>query len=312
MSRGRMKRLVVLGSLNVDLVVAGVRLPIPGQTVTGGRFGQHHGGKGGNAAVAAARALRGGPLEGRVAFVGAVGDDGYGRDALAALRDEGVDVGEVRVAREAATGVALIVVAPDGENQIAVASGANASTDPMSTAAAVRSLLVDGGILLSDLELPVDVVEAGARAARAVGATVVLDPAPAEAFVAALSDVVDVLTPNTVELAALGGAARILGDRPALRLAVTQGSAGVRVMGPGGAEVEIPAYRPPTVVDTTGAGDTFSGVLAAGLLEERPWIEAVRRATIAAGLSVGLAGAREGMPVRAAIDDAVLAAGQGM
>lgn len=299
-----MKRLVVLGSLNVDLVVAGIRLPAPGETVTGGRFEQHHGGKGGNAAVAAARALRGGPREGRVAVVGAVGDDDHGRAALQALRDEGIDVAAVHVLDDAATGAALIVVAPDGENQIAVASGANARLEAAPTEAAVRSLLAGGGVLLGSLEVPADVVEAGARAAREVGATVVLVPAPAGALTPALADLADVLTPNEVELATLGGVSGLIVGRPALRLAVTLGAAGVRLVGPDRADIRLPAYPAAVVRDTTGAGDTFSGVLAAGLLEERPWTEAARRATIAAGLSVAVAGAREGMPVRAAIDAA--------
>ena len=300
-----MKRLVVLGSLNVDLVVAGVRLPTAGETVAGGRFEQHHGGKGGNAAVAAARALRGGPFEGRVAFVGAVGDDDHGRAALQALWDEGIDVEAVLVLDDAATGVALIVVAPDGENQIAVASGANARLEASTTQAAMRSLLTGGGVLLGNLEVPAGAVEAGARAARTVGATVVLDPAPAGAFTAGLADLADVLTPNEAELVTLGGVTGLLADRPAMRLAITMGAAGVRLAGPEGTDVRLlPSHRAGAIVDTTGAGDTFSGVLAAGLLEERPWSEAVRRATVAAGLSVAVAGAREGMPLRSAIDAA--------
>ena len=170
--------------------------------------------------------------------------------------------------------------------------------------AAIRSLLADGGVLLGSLEVPAEVVEAGARAAKAVGATVVLDPAPAGAFTAGLADLADVLTPNEAELATLGGVTRLLADRPALRLAITMGAAGVRLAGPEGTDVRLPSHRAGAIVDTTGAGDTFSGVLAAGLLEERPWSEAVRRATVAAGLSVAVAGAREGMPLRAAIDAA--------
>ena len=298
-----MKRLVVLGSLNVDLVVAGVRLPTAGETVAGGRFEQHHGGKGGNAAVAAARALRGGPLEGRVAFVGAVGDDDHGRAALQALWDEGIDVEAVRVLDDAATGVALIVVAPDGENQIAVASGANARLEASTTQAAIRSLLTDGGVLLGNLEVP-----RWRRRGRRPGR-----PQPSvrrsswtrrrpERSPRGLADLADVLTPNEAELVTLGGVTGLLADRPALRLAITMGAAGVRLAGPEGTDVRLPAHRAGAVVDTTGAGDTFSGVLAAGLLEERPWSEAVRRATIAAGLSVAVAGAREGMPLRSAID----------
>jgi len=236
--------------------------------------------------------------------VGAVGDDDHGRSALQALRDEGIDAEAVRVSSDAATGVALIVVAPGGENQIAVASGANARLDAPATGAAIRSLLADGGVLLSSLEVPADVVKAGARAARKAGAMVVLVPAPAGAFTPGLADLADVLTPNEVELAALGGATALLAGRPALRLAVTLGSSGVRLVGPGGFDVQLPPHRSGVVVDTTGAGDTFSGVLAAGLLEERPWEVAVQWATIAAGLSVAVAGAREGMPLRAAIDAA--------
>ncbi|MFI5261570.1 MAG: ribokinase [Candidatus Limnocylindrales bacterium] len=296
--------LVVLGSLNEDLVVAGVPLPRRGETVAGGRFEQHHGGKGGNAAVAAARALRGGPHDGAVAFVGAVGDDAFGRSAVLALRDEGIAVHQVAVLPDASTGVALIVVAPGGENQIAVASGANLRLDAPSVESAVRALLADGGVLLTSLEVPAEVVQAGALAAGVTGATVVVDPAPAVAFPARLADVADVLTPNEVELAALGGVAGLLAGRPTLRLAVTLGPAGVRLVGPGGADGHLPAYHASEVVDTTGAGDTFSGVLAAGLLEGRPWAEAARRATLAAGLSVTVAGARTGMPSRAAIDAA--------
>ncbi|HTS14429.1 MAG TPA: PfkB family carbohydrate kinase [Candidatus Sulfotelmatobacter sp.] len=298
-----MKRVVVLGSVNEDLVVTGVPLPRPGETVTGGRAEQHHGGKGGNAAVAAARALRGGPLEGRVAFVGAVGDDDFGRAAVQALVVEGIDVGRVAVLPDAATGVALIVVAPDGENQIAVASGANARAEPGAVEAAVRDLLADGGVLLANLEVPVVSVLAAARAARAAGATVVVNPAPAGGFHPDLADLADALTPNEGELAALGGAVALLRGRPGLRLAISLGARGVRLYGPDGEEA-LPAHPVARVVDTTGAGDAFNGVLAAGLLEGREWREAAARATVAAGLSVGVAGAREGMPPRAAIDAA--------
>jgi ribokinase len=302
-----MKRLVVLGSLNEDLVVAGVPLPRPGETVAGGRFEQHHGGKGGNAAVAAARALRGGPLEARVAFIGAVGGDDHGRAAVQALRDEGIDADLIAVLPGAPTGVALIVVALDGENQIAVASGANARLGVTAVEAAIRSLLREGGVLLTNFEVPMSVIEAAARAARALGATVLINPAPAAASrpsLAPVLDVADILTPNEGELAALGDAAAILAGRPRLRLAVTLGSAGVRLVGPGSHESSIPGYAAAPVIDSTGAGDTFNGVLAAGLLEERPWPDAVRRATVAAGLSVAVAGAREGMPLRSAIDAA--------
>jgi ribokinase len=295
--------LVVLGSLNVDLVLAGVRLPRPGETVTGGRFEIHQGGKGGNAAVAAARALRNGLADGAVAFVGAVGDDDHGRQALAALRREGIAVDRVAVRRGSPTGVALIVVAPDGENQIAVAPGANATLTAAEAELAVATLLAGGGVLLASLEVPKDAVVAAARAARAAGARFVLDPAPVGHAVAALLALADVVTPNEGELAGLGGLAALRGTHPDLRIAVTRGAHGVRLVEPAGVSDE--SALPVTAVDATGAGDTFGGVLAAGLLEGLPLPAAVHRANVAAGLSVTVAGAREGMPTRDEIERAM-------
>ncbi|MGZ3585713.1 MAG: PfkB family carbohydrate kinase [Candidatus Limnocylindrales bacterium] len=296
-------RLVVIGSLNVDLVVAGVPLPRPGQTVTGGHLETHQGGKGGNAAVAAARALRAGPAEGRVGLAGAVGDDPHGQAALDALRAESIDVAHVATRRDVATGVALIVVDPRGENQIAVAPGANATLTAGEAGAAAEALLRDGGVLLASLEVPTAALEAAARAARARGALVMVNPAPVAAMTAALLDLAHVLTPNQGELDELGGRAALLAGRPDLQLVVTLGGEGLLVVD-GEGERRIPALQL-AVVDTTGAGDTLSGVLAAGLLEGLPWLEAVRRAGVAASLSVTIAGAREGMPERAQIDRAM-------
>ncbi|MGZ6295633.1 MAG: PfkB family carbohydrate kinase [Candidatus Limnocylindrales bacterium] len=296
-------RLVVIGSLNVDMVVAGVPLPRPGQTVTGGHLETHQGGKGGNAAVAAARALRAGPAEGRVGLAGAVGDDPHGQAALVALRAESIDVAHVATRRDVATGVALIVVDPRGENQIAVAPGANATLTAGEAGAAAEALLRDGGVLLASLEVPTAALEAAARAARARGALVMVNPAPVAAMTAALLDLAHVLTPNQGELDELGGRAALLAGRPDLQLVVTLGGEGLLVVD-GEGERRIPALQL-AVVDTTGAGDTLSGVLAAGLLEGLPWLEAVRRAGVAASLSVTIAGAREGMPERAQIDRAM-------
>ena len=296
-------RLVVLGSLNVDLVLAGVPLPRPGETVSGGRFETHHGGKGGNAAVAAARALRGGPREGAVSFVGAVGADAHGRTALSALSDEGIDVRMVAVHPDVESGVALIVVAPDGENQIAVAPGANATLTPTEAEAAATALLGRGGVLLASLEVPHDAVEAAARAARRLGATFVHDPAPVVPATASLAGIADVITPNEAELDELGGLAELRAAHPGLCIAVTRGARGAYLAAPG-ASLHEPALAV-RAVDATGAGDTFSGVLAAALLEQAPVAAAVHRANVAAGLSVRSAGAREGMPLRAAIDRAM-------
>ena len=240
-----MKRLVVLGSLNVDLVVAGVRLPAPGETVTGGRFEQHHGGKGGNAAVAAARALRGGPLEGRVAVVGAVGDDDHGRAALQALRDEGIDVAAVRVLDDAATGVALIVVAPDGENQIAVASGANARLDaPSDRRPPSARFWPTAGCCSAASRCRRTSSRPAPGPPGMSGATVVLVPAPAGAFTAGLADLADVLTPNEVELATLGGVDRTPG-RPTGAAAGRHPGRGRRTTHRSGRRRHPPAGLPP-------------------------------------------------------------------
>jgi ribokinase len=299
-------RLVILGSINVDLVLAGSpHLPSPGETVVGGRFSTHQGGKGGNQAVAAARALRGGPLDGRVWFVGAVGADSHGRAALSALDDEGIADEACLVRAEAATGVALIVVAADGRNQIAVAPGANEHLDPAAVATQVSRLLADGGVLLASLEVPLAAVEAGLQAAHDAGAVTILNPAPVPAGVSGqdLAARAQVITPNEVEVAALGGPGGLRARHPGLTVITTLGPAGARVDGPQ-AQATLPAHRV-RAVDTTGAGDAFNGVLAAGLLEGRSLDEAAHRAVVAAGLSVTVTGAREGMPLRSAIEAAL-------
>ena len=291
--------LVVLGAVNVDLVVRGVPLPRPGETVLGGSFERHHGGKGGNQAVAAARALRGGPADGAVRFLGAVGDDPMGAEALEALRSEGIDVSHVSMAPQTATGVALIVVDETGENQIAVAAGANATL----TAADVEGGFEGfgpGSVLLVSLEVPLEVARRAAERTRELGGTVVLNPAPAVGEARTLLDVVDVITPNEGELSVLGhDAGSIRAAHPDVRLVLTLGERGAEIDGV--TKVPAPQVR---AADTTGAGDTLNGVLAAGLLEGRPLEEAVRRAVAAASASVTQAGAREGMPLREEIDPA--------
>jgi len=289
--------LVVLGAVNVDLVVRGVPLPRPGETVLGGSFERHHGGKGGNQAVAAARALRGGPADGAVRFLGAVGDDPMGTEALEALRNEAVDVSHVSVAQQTATGVALIVVDDAGENQIAVAAGANTTLTPDDIEAGLEGF-GPGSVLLGSLEVPLDVVRRAAERARELGGTVVLNPAPGAAEARALLDLADVITPNQRELSVLGhDAESIRAAHPGLRVVLTLGERGAEIDGL--TKVPAPQVR---AVDTTGAGDAVNGVLAAGLLEGRSLEEAVRRAVAAASASVTRAGAREGMPLREEID----------
>lgn len=296
-----MTRVLVVGSANVDHVVQAARLPRPGETIADGTYRRHFGGKGANQAVAAARV--GSP----VTFVGAVGEDDAGRASLASLRIENVDIERVRRIPDVATGVALIAVAPDGENQIVVAPGANA----LVTADDARAAILESGprVVLSVLEIPMATVVAAARAAARVGAVFILDPAPGQALPRDLLATGPILTPNLGELRAAAGsppdeepgaaADRLLAAGGAAVL-VTRGEAGVGVH-TAGEHWDLPARVAGRVVDTTGAGDTFAGVLAAWIAQGHRMNAAVEASNAAAALSVTASGARAGMPTAAAL-----------
>jgi ribokinase len=295
-----MGRVVVVGSINVDLVVAADRLPLPGETVLGGRFARHLGGKGANQAVAAARAGA------SVLLIGAVGRDADGDESLAALSAEGIDVSRVRRV-EAPTGVAIIAVAADGENQIVVASGANAEVTPAD--AALRDLPDGPGVLLTCLEVPMASVIAAVAAATRIGLQPVVNPAPGQRLPAELLALAPILTPNRLELLTISGASdpaaalRSLASAGAGTVAVTLGAGGA-LLADGSRRVAFPGW-PVEVSDATGAGDTFSGVLAAWLAGGSALDEAVRAANAAAALSVTRPGARGGMPDRAQVEGAL-------
>jgi ribokinase len=272
---------LVVGSVNVDLVVTLERLPAPGETVIGGRFARGGGGKGANQAVAAARAGA------QVRFVGAVGADDFGAGALAELEQEDIDTSGIARLEDEPTGVALIAVDREGRNQIAVASGANARVDAAMARAAAG--LEPGDVCLLGFEVPDSAVVAAARAAAAAGARIVLNPAPARELPEALSGLGVVLTPNADEAEAMGGATA-LAARTGAPVIVTRGADGA-VLLDGGAETELPAPEV-EAVDTTGAGDVFNGVLAAGLASGLDLADAAGRAVEAASASVRRAGAR--------------------
>lgn len=287
-----MGRVVVVGSINVDLVVAAGRLPARGETVAGGTLTRSGGGKGANQAVAAARA------GGDVVLVGAVGDDDLAAGALAELAAEGVDVSAVARLDNVATGVALIVVDDAGDNQIAVASGANHALDPATVRGAVASALrgADGGVVLTGFELPDAVVLAAAEAATAAGVPLVVNPAPARALPGGLAAHHPILTPNEHEAATLTGerdlhaASRALMDLTGAPVAITLGARGALIAEDGDTYVqEAPMAE---VVDTTGAGDVFSGVLAYELARGASFLQAVEHGTVAASRSVATRGAR--------------------
>lgn len=288
----------VIGSINIDLVIVADRLPRPGETVLGGRFAMHDGGKGANQAVAAARAGA------RVSMIGAVGRDAYGDRALAALASEAVDTARVRRLDGAVTGVAIVAVGPRGENQIVVASGANGSLELDDQD---RQLIGEADCVLTNHEVPPAASLQGLRIARDAGITAILNPAPARALSSEVMALGPILTPNEHELVVAignditGAALDELAARHAGPIIVTQGPAGALLVD-GERRERIEGRAAPRVVDSTGAGDAFCGVLAAWLARGAELDEAVVAANAAGALSVGSAGARDGMPTRAAIE----------
>jgi ribokinase len=282
----------VVGSLNLDLVARVPRLPAPGQTVLGSTLERHHGGKGGNQAVAAVR------LGAPVRFYGAVGSDAFGAELAAGLRAEGVDTsGLLQV--EGTSGVALVSVAHGGENTISVLPGANAQA-PLPPA----SFPPDLRWLLLQLELPLATVEAWAQAACDAGVPVLLNAAPMTALPRSLMAAVDTLLVNEGEFAAVAGsdlaAAAAQGPR---RVIVTKGAQGVQAWSEG-ERFTLPAHDV-WAVDATGAGDSFTGALAASLWQGRSFAEALARATFAASLACLRVGARAGMPNTAELEAAM-------
>ena len=288
---------VVVGSINIDFVVHAERLPLPGETLLGGRFTTQDGGKGANQAVAAARAGA------RVTIIGAVGPDANGERALAALEADGIDVSRVRRLEGEQTGVALVAVGARGENQIVVAPGANGALELDDDD---RRLIAGADALLCSLEVPMATVVDALRAAQAAGRLAILNPAPAHALPSDVLAMGPILTPNEHELVvAIGndqaeGALDELAARHAGPIVVTQGAAGA-LLAEGEHREHFEGFTPPLVVDTTGAGDTFCGVLAASLADGMTLPDAIVRANAAGALSISAAGARTGMPTSEAI-----------
>ncbi|GAA1765611.1 ribokinase [Nonomuraea bangladeshensis] len=288
----------VFGSANMDLVAYVAQAPARGETVTGHRFRTVPGGKGANQAVAAARAGA------EVAFLGAVGDDGFGAEMRAALAAAGVDVRGLRQV-PGPSGIAHIVVDDDGGNSIIVVPGANGTvTGPSETDLAA---IAGSRALLLQLELPLPAVVAAAEAGRAAGVPVVLTPAPAQPLPGELLDAVTLIVPNEHEAAAITGASGPDAALDALlerveEAVITLGGAGALYGSRSGERLRVPAAEV-KAVDTTAAGDTFVGALAVARAEGRPMADALRFATAAAALSVLREGASTSMPHRHEIED---------
>ncbi|BDG62355.1 ribokinase [Caldinitratiruptor microaerophilus] len=295
--------IVVVGSLNLDLVARVPRRPLPGETVLGSALEQHPGGKGANQAVAAAR------LGARVAMVGAVGADGFGDALLASLRRDGVETRWVERRAGSGTGVALITVDDQAENSIIVIPGANGLVDPEQVARATPAIRA-ARVMLLQLEIPLPAVMAAARLGREHGLTVLLDPAPApppdRPLPPELLALADYVTPNESEAAALTGlpvnpddprpVAEALLRRGARRALIKLGARGAYLLGPEG-EFRHPGFRV-DAVDTTAAGDAFAGGLAAALHRGMPAGEALTWGCAAGALAATRPGAQEAMPMR--------------
>ena len=287
--------IVVFGSINVDLIVPVARLPRPGETVLGGDYALLPGGKGANQALAARRAGA------EVVLAGAVGADPFADAALDRLRGEGVDTRLVRVV-EQPTGCAAIMVSSEGENMIAVAPGANASARSYQLP---DDLLGAGTTIVAQMEVPPGETAQLIRRLRMRGGYSLLNLAPALPIDAALWTEIDLAVANKDEAAAATGSdPEGLARRLRQGLVVTRGAAGAVAILRDGTRIEVPplAIEP---VDTTGAGDTFVGVLAAALDLGSTLEIALRRATAAAGLACLARGAQTAMPDAAAIAAAV-------
>lgn len=295
---------LVVGSLNMDLRIRTPRLPAPGETLTGSGFDTDGGGKGANQAVAAAR------QGARVAMLGAVGQDAHGAALLAALQADGIDTHAVERIAGTPSGTAAILLMPDGENSIVVIPGANHALTPERVRAQADRLR-QARVVVAQLECPLDAVAEALAIAREAGAVTVLNAAPVQPLGDALLGQLDWLVVNEIEAAALAGmpvpgpaearaVAEQLRRRGPRQVLVTLGAEGLVLAGPEGT-LALPAPRV-QAADTTGAGDTVVGALAAALAAGRPLREALTRAQAAAALAVTRLGTQSAMPTAAEVD----------
>ena len=298
------ERIVVIGSCNTDMVINTERLPRPGETIIGGSFFMNAGGKGANQAVAAAR------LGGDVCFVAKVGNDHFGSHAIEQYKAEGIDVQQISIDSEQPSGVALIMVDNNGENCIAVASGANALLSPEDINRAEEAI-DNGNIVLMQLETPMETVEYAASMAHSKGKKVILNPAPALPLPETLLKNLYMIIANETEAEFISGiritdmesvcrAADIIGDKGVENVVITLGSKGAFIK-ENGAYHKVPALKV-KAVDATAAGDTFCGALCVALAEQKGILEAVEFANRCAAITVTRMGAQSSLPYRSEVD----------
>lgn len=302
-------KVVVVGSYNTDLTIKTDRIPLPGETIIGGRFSESGGGKGANQAVAAARAGA------NVSFIAKVGNDVLGREGIERLNQEGINTKYVFTETEVPTGVAFIVVDKNGENSIVVASGANSKLSPFDIESAENEIL-SADVVLLQLESPIKTIETVINKSYEKGIKIILNPAPAQTLSDNILKKINVITPNRIEAEMLTGIK--VTDEKSLRsitmrffdlgiknVLITLGIKGVFAGLPNRMEF-IPSFKVQSI-DSTGAGDVFNGSLAAFLSEGMPIKKAVKMANASASISVTRIGAQDCAPNRMEIEKFIIA-----
>ena len=295
-----MKKIVVLGSTNTDMVITGQKIPVPGETVSGGTFLMNPGGKGANQAVAVARLSA---KKGACAFIAKVGDDLFGRETAARMRKDGIDA-KLIVDRKNPSGTALILVDAKGQNVISVALGANGTLSPKDIAK-YRKDIENASALLLQLETPLETVVAAAKWAHAKGVPVVLNPAPAAKLPSELYGCLDWITPNETEAELLTGvkvtdaksaqkAVDVFLKRGVGHVVITMGSKGAYC---GNCRKLYPCKKV-KAVDCVAAGDTFNGAFVVALAEGKCCKDAIAFAQKASAISVTRPGAQSSVPFR--------------
>jgi len=294
------KKIVIIGSTNMDMVVKTKHIPAPGETVLAGSFFMNSGGKGANQAVAAAR------LGGTTSFISKVGNDVFGKQSSQLFDEEGINTRYLLSDDELPSGVALITVDQRGENSIVVASGANGNLYPKHLKEAMDEI-ASACIILMQLEIPIETVDFVAKYAASKNVTVILDPAPANDLSAELLNHIDIITPNQTEAEMLSGikvhnlesakkAARAIYAKGVKHVVVTMGALGAVICSEG--KIHLVVTPKVEALDTTAAGDVFNGGMAVALSEGKTLVDAVHFGCLAAAVSVTRLGAQSSIPYR--------------
>jgi ribokinase len=301
-----MKKILVVGSSNTDLIIKVPEIPHPGETLIGGDFQTFQGGKGANQAVAAAR---GG---GDVVFIASVGNDNYGSESIKGYKLDNINTEDIKICKNIPSGIAMITIAANGENAIAVASGANAELRPEDLDEAEEAFH-EADYMLVQLETPLDTVQKAVEMCAEFETKVILNPAPATKLPDDLISRIDIITPNETEAERLTGvavkeeddalrASEVLHRRGINTVIITLGARGAFVSDKTtGLKCMVPGFNVEPM-DTTAAGDVFNGQLAVALAEGLPLEDAIRQAHAAAALSVQKLGAQSSIPRREETD----------